>query len=107
MPPNIPSGQEIYDSIMAVIEPELTSSQLPLLKEKYAGETLEQKKERGKRYKKAFAAYEIAFRDYAAALHQETTQFQRNARRFVEEMVSAYESDRLSGIESMLSAETL
>lgn len=105
--PVIPSGREIYDSLMSTIEPELMTAQLPLLKDKYVAETAEQKKERGKRYKKAFAAYEVAYQTYVAALHQETAQFHRNARRFVEETVRAHESDKLTGIESQLSVDDL
>ena len=56
--PPIPSADEIYDSLMASIEPELTSDNLSRIVEMTANETLEQRTTRADRYMRAFEAYD-------------------------------------------------
>ena len=48
----------IYDALMAIIDPELTTEHLEGLKEKYADESEEDRSARADRYKKAFKAFE-------------------------------------------------
>ena len=55
------AGDALYDSIMAEIEPELTTAQINTLVEKYKGETPEEAKARAERYNKAFEEYEKRF----------------------------------------------
>lgn len=62
------TGQEIYDLLMAGIEPELITSALPYLEEKYKDETPEQAQERAARYEKAFAEYAKQLGDYMAGM---------------------------------------
>lgn len=54
-------AREIYDRIMAEIEPDLLLSTIPLLDTKYAGETTVQHEERMKRYAVAYKKFEEAF----------------------------------------------
>lgn len=50
----------LYDTIMSQIEPDLTTSHIPLLKEKYAQETDEEKIYRFQCYTKAFEIFDEA-----------------------------------------------
>lgn len=50
----------LYDMLMAEIEPELCSMELPLLEERYAGETPEEHEERMNRYELAYAVFDEA-----------------------------------------------
>jgi hypothetical protein len=98
-PPKIPSGKEIYDSIMAKIEPELVSQNLPSLKEKYERENPEERGIRGKRYKAAYKKYDAAFKAYIADLERKVNTYRREA------LKSAEARDReneLSSLEALL-----
>lgn len=77
-------GQEIYDAIMGVIEPELTTSQLPLLEEKHAGETLSQKSKRMAWYTKAFAIFDEAFGMYVKGIEEQMRACKKSARLYAE-----------------------
>jgi hypothetical protein len=50
-----------YDELMAQIEPELVSANVPGLRERYAGETPQQAQARADRYAKAFTEYDKRF----------------------------------------------
>lgn len=50
----------LYDMLMAEIEPELCSAELPALEERYAGETPEEHDERMNRYELAYAVFDEA-----------------------------------------------
>lgn len=55
---DIPTGEEIYASIMGGIEPDLLLENIGTLGEKYAGESEKDRMKRSKRYKKALKKYE-------------------------------------------------
>lgn len=74
------SGEEVYDIIMASIEPELVTKNLPLLEQQHAGETPEAKAERMKRYEAAFAKYDEEFAKFMEKLHKEVHAVKRDAR---------------------------
>lgn len=76
--PPLKSGAEIYDGIMAAIEPELTTAQVALLEEKYKDETPEQKKARSERYAKAMEEY---IKRYVEFLHDQESQVRAFATR--------------------------
>ncbi len=63
-PPPILSGPELYDMLMAPIEPELVSAAIPGLTERYAGESPDRAKERKERYRRAFEEYARRFAAY-------------------------------------------
>ncbi len=72
VPPHIPDGTEVYNSIMGAIEPDLTTENLPKLEAKYRSETAAETKVRAERYKKAFMEYKVRYtqfkRDQDAAI---------------------------------------
>lgn len=54
------SSLALYDMLMAEIEPELCSSELSALEERYADETPEEHEERMNRYELAYAVFDEA-----------------------------------------------
>lgn len=103
-PPTIPSGRKIYDSIMSKIEPELVSSSLPTLNEKYKNETAIEKKARTARYNEAFAKYRKEFNEYIADLEKKVYQYHKAAMRSTEKDSRKKETEELSSIESAINA---
>lgn len=91
---SIPTGQQIYDSIMGWIEPELTSSSLPLLEEKYRSESEADRAIRMQRYGQAFAQYEEAYKGYIDAIDRQVEACKRSARESAE-WNSRFEEDEM------------
>ena len=54
----LPTGKEIYDSLMAKIEPDLVSANISLQTDKYKDEQLDDRKKRIERYKNALNKYD-------------------------------------------------
>jgi hypothetical protein len=103
--PVILSGQEIYDMIMSGIEPELTSSQLPLLDEKYVTETEDEKNARADRYEHAFEEYDKQFQAYSDKWADDLRKYKRAAVQSVEQAHrDTEENDRLASVQSSLDA---
>jgi len=101
--PKIPSPEELYDAIMAKIEPELTTAQIPLLERKYAGEPAAEKAKREQRYMEAYAKYDAEAKEYFAALNLTLRASQRQAMASVEHRERAKEEERVTQIESSFS----
>lgn len=76
----IPTGTELYDAIMGEIEPELTSSQLPLLAAKYENESHEERKERLQRFNFAFTLYQRCYDEYLIELKKNANACKDTAR---------------------------
>ena len=96
----IPSGSEIYDSFMALIEPELLSVNLPTLAEKYKGESDEERKTRMERYRRAFAAYDKAYEKWITGLRNAVKQKRSEAYRAAEEKENGEEVSALQDLEA-------
>ncbi len=79
LPPQILSGQEVFDLLMQGIEPELTSEGKKNLAQKYAGETSAQKAERKARYQKAFEGYDKAYENYMQKQRDAASQYRRTS----------------------------
>lgn len=62
--PSIPNVQELYDTLMAPIEPELTSGERPKLKAKYRYESPDHQDARHRRYAAAFRKYYTALGNF-------------------------------------------
>ena len=96
--------ETIYDTIMKQIEPELTTSQMPLLEQKYAGETPEQNKARKEKYARAFQAYDEKFRDYRREIEQQAQAYQRSVMAANESLTSGSDKAALTAIESEITS---
>lgn len=94
----IPTGQELYDQIMAGIEPELVSTVIPTLKEKYKDEAPEQTTARAERYEKAYDRFDAAFDEYLAAMDRDLHTYRRQAISTAEEKAKVNESQLESSI---------
>lgn len=102
-PPPIPTAEELYDSIMRGIEPELVRDQIPLLDEKYKDETPEQKTARMERYTKAFAAYDIAVEVTMKDLTAKVASYRRQALQEAENEEKGEEQGKIRDIEQKFS----
>jgi hypothetical protein len=95
----------LYDTLMAEIEPELCSWELPALEERYAGETPEEHEDRMSRYELAYAVFDEA----AKVLDDDvsfTAEVMRGASRDVELSKNAgVESDQLKRIENDIDSD--
>src|SRR3989338_2384803 len=80
----IPTGQELYDSIMGHIEPDLTSEGLKTLDQKYASETPMETAERKQRYELAFERYEQAYQGYIETLQAQAHRYHKESIQKVE-----------------------
>jgi len=101
MPP-ILTGDEIYDSLMQAIEPELMIAAMPTLEEKYKNETPEQAKERAARYQKAFDTYDQKFEEYKRNWQEQWGKYKRQAMRGAEEKNRVEETNDLSAVEAAI-----
>ena len=80
-----PSGTEVYDGIMASVEPELVSANIPHLDEAYVGESAEDRKKRYARYTKAFKKYDALYEEWNTTMNQAVTEYRKDALRSAEE----------------------
>lgn len=74
-----PSGEEVYDGLMAQIEPELLSANIPHLDEAYPSETEEEKKARYDRYSAAFVKYDEMYAEWEKNLNEIVTDYRKDA----------------------------
>lgn len=70
LPFEFPTGRQIYDGLMAKIEPELLTDSIPHLDQKYAGESKAEHTARLARYAAAYKAYDKAYAEWSAELAQ-------------------------------------
>jgi hypothetical protein len=98
----IPTGEELYNFLMKDIEPDLLTSQLPLLDERYKNESPEAAAARAARYEKAFAEYEKRLSAYMAELNAKVREYQRTAMQSIEHEERAEEEQKLSGLEQQM-----
>lgn len=75
--PVLPTGQQLYDAIMAHIEPELTTEGVKTLEVKYKNETPGQLAERKNRYALAFELYEKHYAGYIQALQGQVGRYRK------------------------------
>lgn len=98
----IPTGDQLYNMLMAKIEVDLMTDQLPLLDEKYKNETPEQAQVRAVRYEKAFAEYDKRLNAYLAALEAEVREHQSTARKSLEHEERTREEQKLDTLEQAM-----
>ncbi len=98
----IPTGDELYNTLMGKIEPELTTAELPVLDARYKDETPEQSKARARRYEKAFAEYDRQLQSYMGDLQAKLKAHQRIAMSSAELGAKAEEEEALTAIESSI-----
>ncbi len=63
--------QWLYDELMSRIEPDLVSNQLPLLDQKYAGETEEEHAARMEQYAAAYVVFDACLAELAREMNED------------------------------------
>ncbi len=96
------NGTELYDSIMSKIEPELVSSEIPLLEQKYGFETEGLKRVRLDRYRDAFQKYDEAYQVYLAQLRQQIKQYKVDAFAWAEAEATINEDTQMKNIDAAI-----
>lgn len=96
-------GQQVYNQIMAGIEPELVSDVLPTLAEKYKDETAEQAEARRQRYEAAYAEYDKRYAQYMTNMATQVHTLQRTVRADIETDERKEESNTLTSLEDSIS----
>jgi hypothetical protein len=91
-PPVIATGRELYNMLMANIDPELTDEGRKKAEVAYRDETPEERAIRMRRYERSIARCEEAYRDYIATLDTQIDRYKRDSFRFVETEDRARES---------------
>ncbi|MFH1444581.1 MAG: hypothetical protein ABIG34_04315 [Candidatus Peregrinibacteria bacterium] len=103
--PELPTGREIYDILMASIEPDLVVNKMDALDQLYAQETPSDHRKRMKRYRKAFEEYDRQYAEYMRTLSQEVTDYRRSSCRALEEESRAEETTRIASIERSMNSQ--
>ena len=98
----IPSGEEVYNGIMGRIEPELLTTVIPTLEEKYKGETEAQRAARLERYKKAYEEYDRQYEAWTLELKTLVTRARREALESAEKKEKVKEEVVLQNIDSQM-----
>ncbi len=92
-------ARDLYNTLMADIEPDLLLENLAGLDAKYDGETPEEKEVRMKRYEAAYAKFDDEFKDFMVGVNEEVRTSRRAALK--EKEAEAKQSDQplLSSLE--------
>lgn len=96
----MPSGTDVYNSIMSEIEPDLVDDMIPLLDMKYAGETPAQNAMRLARYRAAYEEYTRRFSGWVAEMNELVTKYRKGALKLEEQESREKESSELLSLES-------
>lgn len=92
--------EDLYNLLMRGIEPDLCTDTLPLLDTMYAGETLEERKERMHIYAEAFKNFLERYQQFCGALHGKFQKIQSCLRQMAEGKDQAKDSDVMANIEA-------
>ena len=103
-PPYVPDGDEIYDTLMGKIEPELLSYNIPYLREAIEGDTPEERRERGERYVKAYEEYDRQFAEYQKELKNQFLSYKKNSLSALEGHMKIVDNEQIAELETAISA---
>jgi diphthamide synthase subunit DPH2 len=105
--PVIPQGDALYDQLMSAIEPELTSTIIDTLSQKYKDETPEEAKVRAERYGKAFDAYDNALEAYITNMNTDIDTYAHHAVSALEGLSRTEEGKDIDTLEAQINQNTL
>ncbi len=88
--------------IMGEIEPELVSTNVDHLEEKYGDEPEEQKKERLLRYQKAFEEYDKRYKEYMTSLTTQVNDYLKSEMQRIEGENKKREEGLLNNLEASI-----
>jgi len=101
------SGDELYDSIMGSIEPDLLLSNMPQVVLDMEHDTKDMKTERIERYNRAFAEYDRRLAEHKRDWDKSYNQYRRASMESLTGFLQAADKDRMTDIERQLDASTL
>lgn len=93
-------AQEIYDLLMADIEPELLLEVIPTLDTKYKGESKDEHEERMERYQDAYAKFDEESAGFMQRVHENAKRTRHDAMQAEENADRAEEQSELNSIEA-------
>ena len=93
-------AEQVYDMIMADIEPDLLLQNIPTLDAQYAGESPEQHESRLQRYAVSYKKFDLALAEFMADVNGNVRSTQRAALREKEEEAKAEEQNALTSLAS-------
>ncbi len=96
------TGEQVYDSIMSRIEPELVLTNLEELDAPYADETEDERSLRYERYGKAFVKYREAYTAWIQSLSSAVSAYKKAVMRASEDVNKADEDSALESITSQI-----
>jgi polyhydroxyalkanoate synthesis regulator protein len=99
LPPLPANGIELYDSIMQMVEPELVSTELPKIQERFAAEGAESAKTHAKRYMEAFKKFNQIMKQSEKTMHEEVRVFTQSAYASLEKTTNAMDTDKIVALE--------
>lgn len=95
-------AEQLYDTLMSEIEPDLLLANLPTLDAKYAGESAADRAERMKRYDAAYAKFDKEFATFMAEVQEEVRVSKRTALKQKEEQDKLSDQPVLDSLEAAL-----
>lgn len=96
------SLEDVYNLLMAEIEPDLTTMMIPYLDEVYEGETEKEHKERGGRYARAFEEFSKRFEKAMGIWKAQFLKLKEAALNLAKKKTGKEEADRIADIERSL-----
>jgi esterase/lipase len=93
-------AEQLYDLIMADIEPDLLLANIPTLDKKYEGESAEEHGARMKRYEAAYKKFDAEFAKFMSEVNTKVKTSKRNALKEAEEQAKSQEESQMNSIES-------
>lgn len=96
------SAEELYDSLMREIEPDLTTDQIENLETKYPNETPEDAKARLEHYALAFVIFDESLAEWDTDRKEEIRLIKAEMQHIAEEKATAEDADALDKIEKSI-----
>ncbi|MBI1812702.1 hypothetical protein HYR82_02890 [Candidatus Peregrinibacteria bacterium] len=98
---NAALAEQLYDVLMAEIEPDLLLANIPTLDAKYAGESAEDHAARMKRYEAAYKAFDEEFAAFMADVNDQVRTSRRDSLKTNEEKDRTQEATALESLEAV------
>jgi esterase/lipase len=96
-------AEQLYDLIMADIEPDLLLANIPTLDQKYTGETPEEHAARMKRYEASYKKFDAEFSKFMTEVNEKVKTTKRTTLKEAEEQAKNQEENKLNSLESAFS----
>lgn len=99
----MPTGTQVHDTLMAPIEEDLLTANLPTLSSKYALETAQERAQRIDRYKVALRKYDKAYAEWVSAVTTKVEGYKTTVLSRAQEKSAREDKGEMSRLESEFS----